>query len=197
MKNNKALKYITKIAVLSAVASVLMLFEIPLWFAPSFYELDFSELPILIGGFALGPIAAVLMELIKNLLNLLMNGTDTAFVGEFANFVTGCAFVLPATLIYKYKKSLKAAIWGLVASTLSLVCVGALINYFVLIPAFSSLYGMPIDAIVAMGTKVNAAITDLRSLIIFAVMPFNLLKAAACSVLTLLLYKRLSRILHI
>ena len=92
---------------------------------------------------------------------------------------------------------MKAAIWGLVASTLSLVCVGALINYFVLIPAFSSLYGMPIDAIVAMGTKVNAAITDLRSLIIFAVMPFNLLKAAACSVLTLLLYKRLSRILHI
>ncbi len=197
MKKNKTLKYIAKIAVLSAVASILMLFEIPLWFAPPFYELDFSELPILIGGFALGPCAAVLMELIKNLLNLLMNGTSTAFVGEFANFVTGCAFVLPAALIYKHKKTLKNAIVGLCVGAVSLVTVGALINYFVLIPAFSSLYGMPIDAIVAMGTRVNGAITSLPTLIVFAVMPFNLLKAVACSALTLLLYKRLSRILHI
>ena len=197
MKRNKTLKYIAKIAVLSAVASLLMLLELPLWFAPSFYELDFSELPILIGGFALGPGAAVLMELIKNLLNLLMNGTDTAFVGEFANFVTGCAFVLPATLIYKYKKTLKGAILGLVTGTVCLVTVGSLINYFVLIPAFSSLYGLPIDAIVAMGTKVNGAIVDLKTLIVFAVVPFNLLKAAACSALSMLMYKRLSKILHI
>lgn len=197
MKHNKTLKYIAKIAVLSAVAAILMLFEIPLWFAPSFYELDFSELPILIGGFALGPVAAVLMELIKNLLNLLMNGTSTAFVGEFANFVTGCAFVLPAALIYKYKKTLKGAIVGLVAGTLSLVLVGALINYFILIPTFSSMYGMSIEDIVELGTKANGAITDLPTLIVFAVMPFNLLKAAACSILTMLLYKRLSKILHI
>ena len=197
MKHNTTLKYIAKIAVLSAVASILMLFEIPLWFAPPFYELDFSELPILLGGFALGPGAAVLMELLKNLLNILMNGTDTAFVGEFANFVTGCAFVLPAALIYKYNKTLKNAIIGLLVGAVSLVCVGAAINYFVLIPAFSSLYGMPLDAIVAMGTKANGAITSLPTLIVFAVMPFNLIKAAACSVLTLLLYKRLSRILHI
>jgi riboflavin transporter FmnP len=196
MKRNQALKYITKIAVLSAVASILMLFEIPLGFAPSFYKLDFSELPILIGGFALGPGAAVLMELIKNLLNLLMNGTSTAFVGEFANFVTGCALVLPATLIYKYNKSLKGAILGFVVGAVSLVSVGSLMNYFVLIPAFSSFYGLPIDAIVAMGTKVNAAITDLKTLIVFAVVPFNLIKAAACSILSLLLYKRLSKILH-
>lgn len=197
MQKNKTLKYIARLAVLSAIAAILMLLELPLWFAPPFYELDFSELPILLGGFALGPGAAVLMELIKNLLNLLMNGTSTAFVGEFANFVTGCAFVLPAALIYKHKKTLKNAIVGLLVGTVSLVGVGALINYFVLIPAFSSLYGMPIDAIVAMGTQVNGAITSLPTLIVFAVMPFNLLKAAACSVLTLLLYKRLSRILHI
>ncbi len=197
MKQNKTIKYIARVAVLSAIASLLMLLELPLWFAPPFYELDFSELPILLGGFALGPAAAVLMELIKNLLNLLMNGTDTAFVGEFANFVTGCALVLPATLIYKYKKTLKGAILGLVVGAVSLMTVGSLINYFVLIPAFSSLYGMPIDAIVAMGTTVNGAIVDLKTLIVFAVVPFNLLKAAACSVLSLLMYKRLSKILHI
>lgn len=197
MKRNTGLKYIAKVGVLSAVAALLMLFEIPLWFAPSFYELDLSELPILIGGFALGPLAAVLMELLKNLLNLLMNGTRTAFVGEFANFVTGCALVLPASLIYKYHKTRKGAVVGLVAGALSLVIVGAAINYFVLIPAFSSFYGLPIDAIVAMGTKVNGAITSLPTLIVFAVMPFNLLKAIVCSLLTMLLYKRLSKILHI
>lgn len=197
MKRKDSLKYIAKVGVLSAVAAVLMLFEIPLWFAPSFYELDLSELPILIGGFALGPLSAVLMELLKNLLNLLMNGTTTAFVGEFANFVTGCALVLPATLIYKYNKTLKHAILGLTVGAVSLVVVGALINYFVLVPAFSSFYGLPIDKIVAMGTKVNPAITDLKTLIVFAVMPFNLLKSVVCSLLTLLLYKRLSGILHI
>ncbi len=197
MKQNSSLKYIVKIGVLSAVAVILMLFDMPLWFAPSFYKIDFSELPILLGGFALGPLAAVLMELIKNLLNLLINGTTTAFVGEFANFVTGCAFVLPAALIYKHKKSHKTAILGLAVGTVGLVIVGALINYFVLIPAFSSLYGLPIDQIVAMGTAVNAAITDLKSLIVFAVVPFNLIKALVCSLLSLLLYKRLSKILHI
>lgn len=197
MKKSTTLKYVAKVGVLSAVAAILMLFEIPLWFAPSFYELDLSELPILIGGFALGPLAAVLMELLKNLLNLLINGTTTAFVGEFANFVTGCALVLPATLIYKYNKTRKGAIMGLVVGALSLVLVGAAINYFVLIPAFSSLYGMPVEAIVSMGTKVNGAITSLETLIVFAVMPFNLLKAAVCSLLTMLLYKRLSKILHI
>lgn len=194
---NKNLKYIVKIGILSAVAAVLMLFELPLWFAPPFYKLDFSEIPILIGSFALGPLAGVIMELLKNLLNLLMNGTTTAFVGEFANFVTGCAFVLPAALIYKHKKSLKNALIGLAVGTLSLVLVGAAMNYYILVPTFSELYHLPLENIVAMGTAVNASISDLKTLIIFAVMPFNLLKSVACSAVTLLLYKRVSKILHI
>lgn len=194
---NKNLKYIVKIGILSAVAAVLMLFELPLWFAPPFYKLDFSEIPILIGSFALGPLAGVIMELLKNLLNLLMDGTTTAFVGEFANFVTGCAFVLPAALIYKHKKSLKNALVGLAVGTLSLVLVGAAMNYYILVPTFSELYHLPLENIVAMGTAVNASISDLKTLIIFAVMPFNLLKSVACSAVTLLLYKRVSKILHI
>lgn len=195
-RNNTKIKYIAKIGVLSAVAAVLMLFEIPLPFAPSFYEIDLSEIPILIGGFALGPLAAVLIELCKNLLNLLLNGTSTAFVGEFANFVTGCAFVLPASLIYKHKKSFKNAILGLLVGALTLVFIGSMINYFVLIPTFSKFYHLPIDKIVAMGTAVNPYITSLKTLIVFAVMPFNLIKAAICSVVTLLIYKKISRILH-
>ncbi len=193
---NKKLKYIVKIGILSAVAAVLMLFELPLWFAPPFYKLDFSEIPILIGSFALGPVAGVIMELLKNLLNLLLDGTTTAFVGEFANFVTGCAFILPAALIYKHKKSLKSALLGLALGTLSLVLVGAAMNYFVLVPTFSKLYNLPLENIVAMGTAVNASISDLKTLIVFAVMPFNLVKSVACSAVTLLLYKRVSKILH-
>lgn len=194
---NKNLKYIVKIGILSAVAAVLMLFELPLWFAPPFYKLDFSEIPILIGSFALGPIAGVIMELLKNLLNLIMDGTTTAFVGEFANFVTGCAFILPAALIYKYRKSLKSALFGLALGTLSLVLVGAVMNYYILVPTFSELYHLPLENIVAMGTAANASISDLKTLIIFAVMPFNLIKSVACSAVTLLLYKRVSKILHI
>ncbi len=194
---NKNLKYIVKIGILSAVAAVLMLFELPLWFAPPFYKLDFSEIPILIGSFALGPAAGVIIELLKNLLNLLMDGTTTAFVGEFANFVTGCAFILPAALVYKYRRSLKSALIGLALGTLSLVLVGAVMNYYILVPTFSELYHLPLENIVAMGTAVNASISDLKTLIIFAVMPFNLLKSVACSAVTLLLYKRVSKILHI
>ena len=98
-------KMIAQIGMLGAIAVVLMLFEIPLPFAPSFYEIDFSEVPVLIGCFTMGPMAGVLIELIKIILNLCINGSVTAGVGEVANFVIGCALVLPAAFIYKRKKT--------------------------------------------------------------------------------------------
>ncbi len=197
-KRGNALRYIIKIAILSAIASVVMLFEFPLPFiAPSFYELDLSEAVIMMGSFAIGPVAGVIMELLKNLINILFNGTTTAYVGEFANFVTGCAFILPAALIYKYNKTIKGAVIGMVTGALSLAVVGGFLNYFILVPAFSSLYGMPIEAIVGMATKINPLITNLKTMIVFAVAPFNLLKGVVCSVISLILYKRISKILHI
>ena len=195
-KRSKTLHYIIKIAILAAIASVIMLFEFPLWFAPGFYKLDLSETVILMGSFAMGPVAGVLIELLKNLLNILINGTTTAYVGEFANFVTGCAFVLPAALIYKYKKTFKGALCGMIVGTLSLAAVGALINYFVLIPAFSKLYKLPIDNIIEMGSKVNPLVGDLKTLVVFAVAPFNIVKGVICSILSMILYKRQSNILH-
>lgn len=195
-KRSKTLHYIIKIAILSAIASVIMLFEFPLWFAPGFYKLDLSETVILMGSFAMGPIAGVLIELLKNLLNILINGTTTAYVGEFANFVTGCAFVVPAALIYKYKKTFKGALGGMIIGTLSLATVGALINYFVLIPAFSKLYNLPIDSIIEMGSALNPLVADLKTLVVFAVAPFNIIKGVICSILSIILYKRLSNILH-
>ncbi len=199
MKQEKSvsLRYMAKVGVLSAIAFVLMLFEFPLPFlAPSFYELDLSDIAALIGSFALGPVAGVLIELIKNLLNVILTGSDTAFVGEFANFVTGCAFVLPAAFIYKYRKNFRAALLGMVASTCSLAVIGGLLNYFVMIPTFSQLYGVSIDAIVAMGHAIFPAVTNLPMLVVLCVVPFNLVKGILCSVATLLLYKRVSPLLH-
>ena len=187
----------TKIAILTAISAIIMLFEFPLPFAPSFYELDLSEAVILMGGFAMGPLAAAIMELLKNLLNLLLNGTITAGVGELANFVMGCALVVPASLIYQYRKTLKGAIIGLVTGTLSLVVIGCIMNYFVMIPAYVALAHFPMEAILSMGAEANGMVNSLGTLVLFAVAPFNLVKGVACSLINLLLYKRLSKILHI
>lgn len=198
VKSKTPIRYMARVAVLTAIASVMMLFEIPLWFAPGFYKLDLSELVILMGGFALGPGAAVLIEFLKNLINiLLLNGTTTAYIGEFANFITGCAFVVPAALIYKYHKNKKGAIISMIVGSLSLALIGSLLNYFVLIPAFSRIYNMEMEAIIGMGAAVNPLVSDLKTLVIFAVAPFNLVKGLICSVFSLILYKHVSKILHI
>ena len=192
-----SIRYMARIAVLTAIASVLMLLEVPLWFAPGFYKLDISEAVILMGGFAMGPGAAILIEFLKNLINILLNGTTTAYIGELANFITGCSFVVPAALIYKYHKNKKGALISMAAGSLSLMLIGSLLNYFVLIPAFSQFYNLPIENIVSMGAAVNPLVSDLKSLVVCAVAPFNLVKGIVCSFLAMLLYKRVSKILHI
>ena len=182
-------------AMLSAISVILMLFEIPLWFAPSFYEIDFSEVPVLIGAFALGPLAGVVIELLKILLNLAINGTMTMFVGEFANFLIGIAFVVPAAIIYQRKKTKKSAMIGLVIGTVFMVLVGAVLNAYVLIPAFAKAFQMPIETIVEMGTMVNPGIQSLWDLILLAVVPFNLLKGVLVSFVTGLIYKGVSSLI--
>lgn len=188
--------YVTYTAVFAAMAGVLMIFEIPLFFAPSFYKLDFSELPVLICTFYLGPVAGVAAELIKIIVKLLLKGTTTAFVGELANFITSCAFILPASIIYHARPGRKSAIAGMAVGTLVLAVFGSLFNAVYLIPKFAEMYGMPLDAIVSMGNEINGAVNSLATLVLFAVVPFNLLKGAAVSLITYLLYKRISPLLH-
>lgn len=188
--------YVTYTAVFAAMAGVLMTFEIPLFFAPSFYKLDFSELPVLICTFYLGPVAGVAAELIKIIVKLLLKGTTTAFVGELANFITSCAFILPASIIYHARPGKKSAIAGMAAGTLVLTVFGSLFNAVYLIPKFAEMYGMPLDAIVSMGNEINGAVNSLATLVLFAVVPFNLLKGAVVSLITYLLYKRISPLLH-
>ena len=186
---------ITVIALLSALATVLMFIEIPLPFAPSFYKIDFSEVPVLIGTFALGPMAGVLIELIKNLLHIVVKGSDSAFVGELANFILGCSLVIPASLIYLRTKTKKSAIAGLVVGTICFVIAGCLLNAYLLLPVYATMYHMPIDALVAMGTAVNPNITSLTGFVFMAVAPFNLLKGVLVSVVTFVLYKQVSPII--
>ncbi len=195
-KNFSSTHYISYTAIFACMAGVLMLFELPLFFAPNFYKLDISEMPVLICTFYLGPVAGVMTELVKIMVKLLIKGTTTAYVGDFANFVVGCSFVLPASIIYHAKPGKKTALIGMAVGTLILTIFGSIFNGLYLIPKFAQLYGMPLEAIVTMGTKVNAAITNVSTLVVFAVVPFNLLKGIVVSALTFLLYKRISPILH-
>lgn len=190
-----ATRKITMIGVFSAISAVLMLFEFPVPFAPPFYELDFSEIPALIGAFAFGPVAGVMIEFCKILLKLLLKGTSTAFVGDLANFVIGCSFILPASIIYMFKKTKVNAIAASVVGTLIMSIFGTAFNAVYLLPAFASLYGMPLETIVGMGTAVNANITSVTTLVLFAVAPLNLLKGGSVSLVTMLVYKKLSPIL--
>lgn len=186
---------IVYIAVFSAVAGVLMMFEIPLFFAPSFYKLDLSEIPVLMCSFYLGPVAGVVTEALKVIIKLLLKGTSSAFVGDFANFVVGCTLVLPASVIYHVHKSKKTAVIGVCAGTLVMTVFGSLFNAFYLLPKFSQLFGLPLDAIVAMGTAINGNINSVSTLVFFCVVPFNLLKGIVVSLITFLLYKRLEPVL--
>ena len=188
------------IAMMAAIAMVLMLFEVPLpMIAPSFYEIDLSELPVLIGTFAMGPVAGVLIELVKILLKLLIKGTSTAYVGDLANFLVGCSFLLPAGIIDHMKKTKKSAIIGMIAGTVTMAVAGCFLNAFLLLPFyansfFASAGGM--DAILAAGAAVHPAIGSVAGFVILCVAPFNLIKGVIISVLTMLLYKRVSVVIH-
>ena len=187
-------RYISIVGICAAIATVLHMLDFPLLFlAPDFYKVDFSELPVLLCGFYLGPTATIACEGIKIILKLLLKGTSTAFVGDFANFAVGCSLVLPATIIYHAHKSKHSAIIGLVVGSLCMTTFGSAFNAIYLLPKFAQLYGIPLEAIIGMGAKINANITNVTNFVMICVAPLNLLKSAVVSVLTLLLYKRVAR----
>jgi len=195
-KGHLSVRNMCIIAALSALAAVVMLFEIPLWFAPSFYEIDLSEVIVLIGAFSLGPIAGIVIEALKVVINTLFNGTTTGYIGELSNFVVGCTFILPASIIYHLKKTRKTALIGLIIGTITLTVVGSLMNYYVLLPVYSRFYGAPIEAFIEKGTEKNRLIKDLKSFVLLATAPFNFVKGILSSAITFLIYKKISVILH-
>lgn len=185
------------IGMFSAIAAILHLFDFPLPFAPFFYKLDFSELPILVGTFAFGPVSGVMMEFLKILLKLFIKGTSTAFAGDLANFVIGCSFIIPASAIYSFIKTKKGAIASCIIGTLILTVFGTAFNAIYLIPAFSKLFGMPLESILAIGSEVNRFVKEgsIVSLVVWCVAPMNLIKGGFSSIITLLIYKPLSPVL--
>ena len=185
---------VTIIGICAAIATVLHMLDFPLLFlAPGFYKLDFSEVPVLLCGFYLGPSATVACEGVKIILKLLFKGTSTAYVGDLANFVVGCSFVLPATIWYHAHKSKHSAIVGLVLGTACMAIFGSAFNAIYLLPKFAQLYGMPLDVIIAMGTEIWGGVKDVTTFVMLCVAPLNVVKGAMVSVLTMLLYKRVAR----
>ncbi|MBU3840030.1 MAG: ECF transporter S component [Candidatus Ruminococcus intestinipullorum] len=193
-KSQLGARSLVKIGMLSAISVILMTFSIPLPFAPTFYKIDLSEVPVLVGCFAMGPIAGISIELVKILLNFLVNGTTTAGIGEIANFIIGCALVIPAGVIYKKKTTRNGALLGMVVGSLCMTLAGGLLNAYVLLPVYAKAFGMPIQGLVEMGTAVNPNITSLAGFIFLAVVPFNLLKGGIVSLIVMLIYKKISPI---
>lgn len=185
---------IAQIGMLAAIATVLMLFEFPVPFAPSFYKLDLSEIPVLVGSFVMGPMAGLIIELVKIILNFVIHGTTSGGIGEIANFLIGISLCVPAGIIYRKNSSKKGAITGLIVGTLTMTIVGCFLNAYVLLPVYAKVFEMPIEALVEFGTKVNPAITSLSTFVLFAVAPFNILKGVVVSLITMLIYKKISPI---
>ncbi len=199
MKKNAStgkIAWLVKVAMLSAVAAVLMLLEFPVPFiAPPFYELDISEVPVLVGAFALGPVAGLVIETIKILLNLVINGTITAGVGEFANWLMGVAFIYPAAMIYRKNKCKKNAVLGLICGSFLMVVLGGFVNAYILIPTYGKALTLPLDTFVKMGASIHSAVDSIPKMVLLCVVPFNILKAVIVSAITMLIYKKISPIL--
>ena len=179
-----------KMAMLSIIAVVLMQFgaiKLPALF-PSFLEIDFSEVPAIVGILTIHPLAGVVIVIAKNLLKVLLLGTTSAYVGELANLVVSLGYILPLTLLVKNRKDIKTITIGIVLGIVGITAAGALINYFVTIPLYAKLF-MPLEAIVGMGSAINPAITDKLTLVLYAIIPFNLLKGTVVAVVSVTFIK--------
>ena len=173
---SERLNKLVKIALLGAIAGILMFIEIPIIPAFSWLKLDFSELPVLMGAFAFGPIVGVVIEAIKIVIKVIYTGASSGYVGLLANFIIGISFVVPAAFIYHRKKSKKSAIVGMVVGTLFMEVAAILANLFILLPA----YGMPMEGAAALKYVVGG------------LLPLNSIKAISVSILTYIIYKKVS-----
>lgn len=176
---------LTKVSLLSCFAFIMMILDFPIGaLFPVWLKFDFSDVPALIGSFAMGPVAGMIIELIKNLLKIAFKGTQTGGIGELANFIVGTSFVFTAGYIYSNKKTLKRAVMGMAAGTIAMVVIGALANYFVMLPLYDKF-------VPAWGLMEHRA-----SIVKAAIIPFNILKGVIVSFVTIPLYKKISPILH-
>ena len=180
---------LVKVSLLSAISFILMFVEMPIpGLFPEFLKIDISDIPALIAGLSMGPLAGVAVEVIKNFLHGIV-ATTTGGVGEIANIIVGSSFVIGASLIYNRKRNIKTLILSLVGATLLMVVVGSVVNYFFLLPFYGQLMG--IDAIIGIGKAVNPRVNNLLDFVLWFIGPFNLVKGIMLSILSLPLYKKM------
>lgn len=187
-------KTIAKIGVLSAIAYILMFISIPLPIFPSFLKIDVSDIPAIFGGMSLGPMAGLVIVIIKNFLQGITAST-TGGVGEFANVVIGGSYVLIICFFYRKFKNTKGVLAGGLLGIVAMTIVGCIVNYYIMMPLYATVYGMPLEQIVQMGTVINPRVTDLMSFIVWMIAPFNIVKAGLMTVVTLPLFKKMEKIL--
>ena len=182
---------ITLTGLFGALSAVLMMisFNVPLM--PSFIKMDFSELPALIAAFAMGPLSGAMVCLVKNLINVMFS--TTGGVGEFSNFILGCAFVIPAGLIYKRNKSKRSALIGSLIGAVFMAVVSVFSNYFIVYPVYSMF--MPIEAIIGMYHEIYPGINNLLQALIIFNMPFTFIKGLCSIIITFAIYKHISPII--
>lgn len=191
-KKTLSVQYLTRIAVLTALSSILFMISIPI---VAFYSLDLSNLPVLLGAFSMGPVAGLIILGLKSLIGCLTS--STMYVGELADFIMGAAFVLPAALIYQRNKSRKGALIGMITGTVALILSGCLTNAYLLIPFYMKAFGMPMEAIIGMCAQALPFVDTELKVILFVTAPFNLLKGVVLCILTYMIYKPLSPLLHV
>ena len=194
--NQQKTRRLVWISLLGAISSILMLFEIVVPFVPTFIKLDISDVPVLLGGFLLGPVSGIYIALIKVLLHFVLKGSSTLGIGELVNFIGSVMFMLPAVLYYYRNRTNRRAIQSLLLGTCIVTITLLLLNYFVMFPLYASVMHFPLEAIVAATNAVNSFVTDTFTLMVFALLPFNLLKYVLASVLTYILYERVKPIIR-
>ena len=183
------------IGLMGAVSAVLMLFRFPIPFMPPFLSFDLSGLMEMLGGFMFGPMAAACIIVVKILLQLVMQGSFSLGTGELQNLILSCSYVLPALIIYHRNKTKKMAITGMAVSTLFVSVMAVFTNLYLIIPFYVKLFGMSMDDIITMCRTVNPAMKNVTSMAVFGLLPFNLIKYGVTSLVTFIVYKRLSRVI--
>ena len=180
-------------AMLSAVATILMALDFPIPFLiPTFVKMDFSELPALLAAFSLGPVSGAVVCLVKNLVNLTMSSTNG--VGELCNFLPGSCFVIPAGLIYRYKKTRAGALIGALVGAVVMALCSVPVNYFISYPFYTVF--MPLDVIIGMYQELIPSVDGLMACLVIFNAPFTLLKGLLDMALAFLIYKPLSPLLY-
>ena len=194
MQKKVNVRKIAMTAILSAVATVLMFISFSLPIIPSFIKLDFSELPALIAAFSMGPVSGVVVCFIKNLVNLTMSTTGGA--GELCNFLMGVTFVVPAGLLYKFRKDRWGALWGSLLGAVIMAAMSFPINLYISSPAYTVAYGLTIPQILGMYQAINPAVETLAQALLWFNVPFTFFKAACDVAITFAVYKRISPLIH-